>query len=165
MANIEQIYRDNLALLIKETGTQKALADKTGKSAAQLSQWLNASVDPKTNKPRAMSRQTARQLEKTCGKPEGWMDQPHQERPIAVQKGLIFEAPNDDELELLEDIRALDDDDLDELTAEIAKRADKNRARQAKWREKFGLPAAANARRAKPKVVTSSVSVPRGGRG
>lgn len=54
-----------------------ALSNKTGKAPAQLSQWLNASVDPKSGKPRVMSRQSARTLEERCGKPEGWMDQDH----------------------------------------------------------------------------------------
>ncbi len=76
MQTIEAINRGRLALLIKEAGSQAKLADKTKKSAAQISQWLNASKDSKTGKPRSMDASTRRYLESKCGKPEGWMDQP-----------------------------------------------------------------------------------------
>lgn len=73
---IEAINRGRLAVLIQEAGSQAKLAEKTGKSAAQISQWLNASKDSKSGKPRSMDRDTRRFLESRCGKPEGWMDQP-----------------------------------------------------------------------------------------
>lgn len=72
---IEAVNRERLALLIKEAGSQRALSEKTGKSPAQISQWLNASKDSKSGKPRAMDSATRRELERKCGKPEGWMDQ------------------------------------------------------------------------------------------
>jgi transcriptional regulator with XRE-family HTH domain len=72
----ENINRGRLALLIKEAGSQAKLAERIGKAPAQISQWLNASKDSKTGKPRAMDRDTRRELERKCGKPEGWMDQP-----------------------------------------------------------------------------------------
>lgn len=73
---IEEIYRARLRLLIEELGSQTKLAEKTGKSTAQISQWISAAKDSKTGKPRAMSRATARHIEAACGKPDGWMDQP-----------------------------------------------------------------------------------------
>jgi len=48
MDTIDEIHRQRLALLIKEAGSQKKLADLSGKAPAQVSQWLNASPDSKT---------------------------------------------------------------------------------------------------------------------
>lgn len=73
---IEEIYRERLKLLIEEAGSQAKFSALTGKSPAQISQWVNASKDSKTGKPRTLDRNTARILEAKCGKPEGWMDQP-----------------------------------------------------------------------------------------
>lgn len=76
MQKIEETYRARLSLLVKEFGTQRALSERIGKAPAQISQWINASPDSKTGKPRTMDRTTARELERMTGKPEGWMDQP-----------------------------------------------------------------------------------------
>lgn len=73
---IEEIYRARLALLIEEAGSQAALSVRIQKSPAQISQWLNGSLDSKTGKRRVMSRQIARRIELDFPKPEGWMDQP-----------------------------------------------------------------------------------------
>lgn len=76
MQKIEETYRARLRLLVEEVGTQRALSERIGKSPAQISQWINASPDSKTGKPRTMDRRTAREIEALLGKPEGWMDQP-----------------------------------------------------------------------------------------
>lgn len=76
MQTIEEIYRQRLAQLIAEHQGQSALSKTIGKSPAQISQWLNGSKDSKTGKPRTMSRDTAREIERLTGKPIGWMDQP-----------------------------------------------------------------------------------------
>jgi phage repressor protein C with HTH and peptisase S24 domain len=75
MQKIEEIYRARLRMLVEEAGTQRALAERIQKSPAQISQWLNASPDSKTGKPRSMDRGTAREIERLFPKPEGWMDQ------------------------------------------------------------------------------------------
>lgn len=74
---IDQIYRDNLRALIAAAGSQAAFCEATGKSQSQVSQWLNASPDSKTGKPRSMSQRSARELERLTGQPEGWMDREH----------------------------------------------------------------------------------------
>jgi len=79
MQRIEEIYRERLRLLVEEVGTQRALAERIEKSPAQISQWINASPDSKTGKPRSMDRNTAREIERLFPKPDGWMDQPLQE--------------------------------------------------------------------------------------
>jgi DNA-binding transcriptional regulator YdaS (Cro superfamily) len=76
MKTIEEVYRARLHVLIKEAGNQAKLAKLIGKSGSQISQWINGSPDSKTGKPRAMSREIARAIERTLGKPTGWMDQP-----------------------------------------------------------------------------------------
>ena len=77
MKTIEEIYRERLAILIAEAGNSQAkLARALDKQPAQISQWLNASPDSKTGKPRVMSREVAREIERKLGKPTGWMDQP-----------------------------------------------------------------------------------------
>lgn len=80
---IDEIYRARLRLLIKEAGSQTKLAATIGKSPAQISQWLNASKDSRTGKPRSMDRNTARIIEAACKKPDGWMDQPLEDKTLA----------------------------------------------------------------------------------
>ena len=75
MKTIDQIYRDNLDILRRRYGSVAALADKLGKSSSQVSQWINASVDGKSGKPRTMKPATAREIELLIGEKEGWMDQ------------------------------------------------------------------------------------------
>ncbi|MFG0677715.1 LexA family protein [Delftia sp. WSY_7] len=76
MQPVEATRRVKLSLLIKEAGSQAALSEKIGKAPAQISQWLNASTNSKTGKPRVMSNAIAREIEQKTGKPTGWMDQP-----------------------------------------------------------------------------------------
>lgn len=73
----KEIRVGNLRILIKEFKTIVGVSDKTGISPAYLSQILNATKTGKNQAPRAMGEVTARKLEKACGKPEGWMDLPH----------------------------------------------------------------------------------------
>lgn len=129
MDTIDAIHRHRLALLIKEAGSQAKLSAQTGKSAAQISQWLNASKDSKTGKPRAMDRSTAREFERACNKPEGWMDQPlGAPSPVAANEPSVFEVLTEEEREMLEDFRVLIDEDREEIRMIVAERARKARA-------------------------------------
>lgn len=76
MKTIEETYRERLQMLIAEYKTQAALAKVADIAPSQISQWVNASPSFETGKPRALSSETARKLEKATGKPTGWMDQP-----------------------------------------------------------------------------------------
>lgn len=76
ISTVEENRRQRLIELENEFGSQVALAEKIGKSAAQISQWKNASRYTGSTKRRVMERSTARHIEKMTGKPEGWMDQP-----------------------------------------------------------------------------------------
>lgn len=115
---IDQIHRERLKMLIKEAGSQAALSVKVGKSPAQISQWVNASKDSKTGKPRAMDRATTRELEAKCGKPEGWMDQPIEAH--GTKKGAVFQALSSEEEELISHWRHLLGKDRRAKLAEIA---------------------------------------------
>lgn len=78
MKPIEKVRRENLLRLASENGGPAALARALGdKSASQISQWLNASRDSKTGKPRSISNASAREIERLLGKPNAWLDTPH----------------------------------------------------------------------------------------
>lgn len=74
MKTVDETRRARLADLVREFGTAANLADTIGCSPAQLSQWLNASKESKTGKPRGMRKETARLIERKCGRPVGWLD-------------------------------------------------------------------------------------------
>lgn len=82
MKTIEETYREKLKILANEFGGQNGLSKVIGKSAAQISQWINASPDSKTGKPRSLKSETAREIERLTGKPHAWLDQPFETLPL-----------------------------------------------------------------------------------
>lgn len=82
MKTIEETYREKLKILASEFGGQNELSKVIGKSAAQISQWINASPDSKTGKPRSLKSETAREIERLTGKPHAWFDQPSETLPL-----------------------------------------------------------------------------------
>lgn len=76
MQTIEETRLARLKILIAELGSVSALSNETSISYAQISQWVNQSPDSKTGKPRTISSESARNIEKAVGKPRGWFDQP-----------------------------------------------------------------------------------------
>jgi phage repressor protein C with HTH and peptisase S24 domain len=77
MKSIDEIRRENIALLEKEYGSLTALADALGKSDSQVSQWKKGSTNSGTGKQRGMNATSARYIEQSTGKPTGWMDTSH----------------------------------------------------------------------------------------
>lgn len=75
MKTIEETYREKLQILIAEFGSQAELARHIDKNPAQISQWINGAVGA-SGKPRSLKAETAREIEKKTGKPNGWFDQP-----------------------------------------------------------------------------------------
>jgi hypothetical protein len=69
------IRRANLVHLVTEYGGVANLASTIDRSPSQVSQWLNASVDFKSGKPRSIGNASARHIERSTGRPEGWLDQ------------------------------------------------------------------------------------------
>lgn len=77
MKLIDEIRRENLAKLRADLGGLGSLAEKLERSDSQVSQWINASENSGTGKPRGMRSETARYIERLCGKSVGWMDTDH----------------------------------------------------------------------------------------
>jgi len=90
---IDEIRRNNLALLVSEYGSVQALADAIYRSDSQVSQWINASKNSGTGKPRGMRSDSCRHIERCTGKPKGWMDAPHAETDTAPVMGAQDEPP------------------------------------------------------------------------
>ncbi len=82
MMPVEKIRVARLSMLVEECGGVGRFADAVDKSPSQISQWINSSPDSRTKKPRSISNQSARELERKRGKPDGWMDQPLDDAPI-----------------------------------------------------------------------------------
>lgn len=118
MKTIEEIHRQNLALLVRQYKTVSAAADAVGCSSSQFSQWLNASENSGTGKPRGISTGSCRKIEAACGKPVGWMDMEHDSDfqtgtsgdPHATHRPAHVQWVGDDEAEILDAYRSTDED-------------------------------------------------------
>ena len=91
---IEEIRRTNLQTLVSEYGGVGKLAEVIGKDQSQLSQWINASINSGTGKPRGIRSSTCRHIEEKCGKPIGWLEEDHSIETVAlvlpeIQQGYI----------------------------------------------------------------------------
>lgn len=96
MKTIEQIRRDNLVLLAAEFGGATEAAKKIGVSDSQYSQWLNASINSGTGKPRGMRTASCRKIEDACRKPTGWMDVAHGPFDAPVKMSIVKASHPDD---------------------------------------------------------------------
>ncbi|MDR5777598.1 MULTISPECIES: hypothetical protein [unclassified Caballeronia] len=74
MKTCHEIRKDQLRVLAEEVGGVIELASIISRSETQVRQWLNASKDSRTGKPRGIADDMARYIEKATGKPVGWMD-------------------------------------------------------------------------------------------
>jgi SOS-response transcriptional repressor LexA len=81
MKTIDEIRRENLATLVAEAGSITALAKTLDRDVAQVSQWLNGSINSGTGKPRGIRSSSCRFIEEQCGKPSGWMEVEHVGEP------------------------------------------------------------------------------------
>lgn len=75
MKPIESIRQENLRALSNDLGGQARLAERIGKSPAQISQWLTGTKMP-SGKPRSVSSESAREIERILDLPKNWMDTP-----------------------------------------------------------------------------------------
>ncbi|MGU9992910.1 helix-turn-helix domain-containing protein [Bordetella avium] len=78
---IDELRRANLAKLVEEAGGVGKLADRLERDPSQVSQWLNASKNSGTGRPRGMRSDTCRFIESRMGKPSGWLDTDHSAQP------------------------------------------------------------------------------------
>lgn len=74
MKTCHEIRKDQLRALAQEVGGVIQLASLIRKSETQVRQWLNASKDSRTGKPRGIADDMARYIEESTNKPIGWMD-------------------------------------------------------------------------------------------
>ena len=72
----EQIRLNNLEILIAEVGSATKVAQLAGTSESYLSQVRRKMLTQSGN-PRGLGNELTAKLEKGLGKPEGWMDEPH----------------------------------------------------------------------------------------
>lgn len=77
MKSVDEIRRENLALLRSELGSLRALAALLERDESQVSQWMQGSKNSGTGKPRGMRSETARYIEERAKKKPGWMDADH----------------------------------------------------------------------------------------
>jgi SOS-response transcriptional repressor LexA len=78
MKSIDEIRRENLALLRSELGgSLRDLAARLERDESQVSQWMQGSKNSGTGKPRGMRSDTARYIEQRANKPAGWLDRDH----------------------------------------------------------------------------------------
>lgn len=77
MKLIDDIRRDNMAALRDEHGGTAGLAKQLERSESQVSQWIHGSAHSETGKQRGMRPDSARYIERKCGKPVGWLDVEH----------------------------------------------------------------------------------------
>lgn len=77
MKTSKEIRHENLLLLISRYKTIQALADRLGKSHAQVSQLKNKSANTSTGKTRGIGDEQAREIELKLGLEHGWMDHEH----------------------------------------------------------------------------------------
>lgn len=84
MMTIDEIRRKNLELLIQKYGSLVAFANAIDRSDSQISQWVNASANSGTGKPRGMRSDSCRHIEAKAGKPKGWMDVSHDDDAVVI---------------------------------------------------------------------------------
>lgn len=95
MKTIDEIRRENLARLVEEAHGPTAFAVQIERSQSQVSQWLNASPDSKSGKPRTISSASCRYIEQKTGKPDGWMDQQIAEHEASPRNDVVARANHD----------------------------------------------------------------------
>lgn len=78
MKMIDDIRAENMRRLAADLGGNTQLAERLKRSESQISQWINRSTNFGTGKPRGMRSGTARWIESQLGKPQGWLDRPHE---------------------------------------------------------------------------------------
>jgi len=82
MPTVTDIRHVNLLALIDHFGSIQALANVLDRSHSQISQLKTRSAHSTSSKPRAIGDDLARWIELRCNLPRGWMDMPHDGRPV-----------------------------------------------------------------------------------
>ena len=78
----EQVRLNNLEILIAETGSAAKVALLANTSESYLSQ-VRRKMLTQRGTPRGLGDELAARLEKGLGKPQGWMDEPHDDETVS----------------------------------------------------------------------------------
>ena len=78
----EQVRLNNLEILIAETGSAAKVAQLAGTSESYLSQ-VRRKMPTQKGTPRGLGDELAARLEQGLGKPQGWMDEPHEDETVS----------------------------------------------------------------------------------
>lgn len=89
MKEIDEIRRENLRLIDAQYGGPSAAAAACGMSHAQFTNLRDGAKDSKTGRQRGMRATTARKIEKSLGKPVGWLDTDHSASAASVEHAEI----------------------------------------------------------------------------
>ena len=92
----DRIRLSNLEILVAEAGSAVALARRANTNESYLSQ-IRRQLKTAKGTPRGVGDNLAAKLEQAMGKPNGWMDEPHQP-PVDSVKPLITNAEPGPEL-------------------------------------------------------------------
>jgi hypothetical protein len=123
-------YIQALMKLCDTHGGYAKIAETIGANAQTIYQIVSGVKLPSGN-PRGVGPQLRKKLEAHFPL---WLDDLGPQRP-----GSTFDAITPDEAKLLDDFRAMTDDDQIEITAEIRRRADKARAYLKKMLKQLGI--------------------------
>lgn len=136
VATVYDIRRANLLRLVNEAGGQAALAERIETNPVYVNQLVRGAPDSRTGRPRQIGDAIARRLERTFGKPHGWMDSAHHAaEPPAVYRMPAPppsdfaepRVPTDSEWQLLQDLRAMPAEDREALMRDVHAQAEKFR--------------------------------------
>ena len=78
MKTAEEIRTENLKRLIQLHGGSGKFAEIIGKDPVQISQWARNAPDSKMKRPRVISSDSCRHIERVLNLEIGWMDHDHE---------------------------------------------------------------------------------------
>lgn len=84
VATVSDIRRDNARLLARECGGLAAFARRIDRADPYVSQVIGATPQ------RGIGHAMARHIEQAFGKPEGWLDAPHDDTVPLTDTGVAF---------------------------------------------------------------------------
>jgi transcriptional regulator with XRE-family HTH domain len=125
MRTVSEIRRARLLQLIEQAGSIQAVADKIGRSHAQVSQWKNMNTRS-SGRPSVIGAESARLIEEAFNKPRGWMDADPVHDAAAPGAQVVFMAMEPAPAYgggILEDLEDLLPEDADRFRAELEKQA------------------------------------------
>lgn len=110
MKTSKELRYDNLLRLLDQLGSVQALAERLGKSHAQISQLKTKAKDSKTGKIRGIGDDLAREIEMTLNLEIGWMDNDHSKNPPTPFTFNFIKPLSKTTIKVVEMMEAMDDE-------------------------------------------------------